>query len=161
MIHLNKFRRKLLGLIFVLCLAGCGGDVSTIEFQTIEQDFDSCIILKEPQIFKIDNPDDWADFWTRHKGGSLATTKPIVDFLTCSVIAVIDNNEYSGGYAIKIDSIIHNNGTLQVNATKTTPGNWCGVTGALTQPCHIVQIKKNTLQAVLMLSVISNTPCSR
>lgn len=72
---------------------------------------------------------------------------PDVDFKKNSLVAVFIGSRASGGYGVKIDSIIETSNKLIVNITETTPGKNCMVTDAITSPYVIVKITKTDLKA--------------
>lgn len=81
----------------------------------------------------------WAALWRRHA----ATPPPSVDFLTQSVLAVVQGERPTGGHAVEIVAMQRSEASqLLVLVQETAPGPDDIVTQALTSPYHFVAIPR-------------------
>jgi protease stability complex PrcB-like protein len=86
----------------------------------------------------ISDSQTWAAMWARLNAGRQPPPPlPAVDFLTERVILVALGQRNSGGYDIRVDSVVHFERGSVTYVTATAPGSRCGVTGALTQPVDV------------------------
>jgi hypothetical protein len=65
---------------------------------------------------------------------------PVVNFLTQRVIIVGLGTKNSGGYSVRLDSLVTFENGTKVFTTALVPGDRCGVTAALTQPVFAVRV---------------------
>lgn len=81
---------------------------------------------------------------------------PEVDFKKNIILLVALGEKTSGGYTIKVNSVIESEDNTIVNILNTSPGKGCMTTEALTYPYQIVQIEKpnNTVKFSEMEKVI-------
>jgi hypothetical protein len=124
-----------------------------MEFETIETGQNSGIGGSGPLAVKIDTQAAWEEFWSRHK--SLVTPVPplpAVDFSREMVIAVLDQQEVSGGYRLEITGVEMTVGGLEVRVSKEKPGQRCLVAAAISQPFHIVRTLKSDQAPQLAVS---------
>lgn len=125
----------------------------SMEFETIDLGQYSGIVGQRPQVFTVDTQAEWEDFWSRHQADVMPTPPlPPVDFSRNMVVAVVDQEEPSGGYRLEITGIDEIEGGLHVLASKAVPGPGCLVTAAMTQPFHIVRTAKLDLEPRLQIS---------
>ena len=121
-------------------------------FETIEIGDQSGAAGGELQIFKIEAQAEWDDFWSRHQGNVIPPPPaPSVDFSREMVIAVVDQQQSSGGFQLEITEIVQGWGSLSVLVDKSVPGPDCIVTTALTQPFHIVKTARTTVSLDLVV----------
>ena len=122
-------------------------------FATIDMGDQSGVAGGEMQIFKIETQAEWDDFWSRHQGNvSPAPPAPSVDFSKEMVIAVVDQQQPSGGFQLDITEIVQGWGSLSVLVDKAVPGPDCIVTMALTKPFHIVKTARTTVSLDLVVT---------
>ena len=133
-----------------------------LDFETIEKgdhSFYSSMrgkegVLNEVTAFTFNNQDEFNIFWSRHKAGIVRKPQaPVFDFKTNTLIAVIDKVEPSGGIELTINGIKEFNDYVYINISKIVPGQDSMVSAVITQPFHIVQIKKNYKKIKLNLNI--------
>lgn len=84
---------------------------------------------------------DWVLAWTQlYRRLQPKPGIPDVDFGTQRVIIVGLGTKSSGGYAVRLDSLVTFENGTKVFTTAEVPGNRCGVTAALTQPVFAVRV---------------------
>ena len=140
----------LLFLIIVLIfISGCHQAIeSNVNFEVIEKGFNSG--HSEKKNYVVDNEDEWGDLW--NKVNSIVIPQPElpdVDFNNEIVIAVFQGEKPTGGYSIEIIKIVEDNKIIVFyKEFSPEPGDF--VTQALTQPYHIVKIKKSDKEVVFV-----------
>jgi hypothetical protein len=135
----------LLGIALVISSSADSNKERTISlsFSTIEKGFRSEI--KERKLVVIRTEKEWEEFWRLHKKPFLTEQQiPPVDFKHEMVIAVLSGEKRTGGYGIEITRVEENleKGQLEVFFLETHPSPKSMVIQALTQPYHIVKLKK-------------------
>ena len=100
--------------------------------------------INEAKRMVISDPATWATVWaqlTQHV--SPAPELPAVDFGANRLILVAMGTRPSGGYEIRVDSLVEfENGSL-VFVTSESPGSDCVTTQALTAPVDIVLVGRS------------------
>ncbi len=128
-------------------------DGSSLTFETIEVGQRSGVAGSGPQLFKIATQAQWEEFWSQHQANVIpAPDLPQVEFSREMVIAVVDQDEPSGGFGFEITDIEEVEGRLAVRVRKDIPGPDCVVTAVITQPFHIVRTVQSDLQPELAIS---------
>ncbi len=128
-------------------------DGSSLTFETIEAGQRSGVAGSGPKVFKIEAQAQWEEFWSQHQASLIpAPDLPHVDFSRQMVIAVVDQDEPSGGFSFEITGIEDEGGRLAVRVRKDVPGPDCVVTAVITQPFHIVRTVQSDLQPELVIS---------
>jgi hypothetical protein len=90
--------------------------------------------------FLVSDVSTWRNVWAQvYSGRQPKPALPLVDFEAERVIVVALGERRSGGYAIRIDSLVAFEQGTAVYVTGLAPGDRCGVTLALTQPAHLVR----------------------
>jgi len=150
----QKCSRLLLSSLIVILILG-GSEVIpssmdsnkekiiSLSFFTIDKGFRSGI--KEQKIIATKKEKEWEDLWRLHKGTSLPGQEiPRIDFEQEMVIAVFSGEKRTGGYGIEIKRVEENleKGQLDAFSLETHPSPKSIVIQALTQPYHIVKLKK-------------------
>lgn len=96
----------------------------------------------------IQTQEEWEDLWQRTYSSS---SEPLeIDFKSHIVIAVYMGERVTGGYHIEITSIEESGVFRWVNIRETNPSPTDLVTMALTQPYHLVKIRRNYLIILLI-----------
>lgn len=147
------FRLLFIGLTAVLMLGRAGvisssaglnkEKIISVSFSTIDKGFRSGI--KERKFVVIKTEKEWEEFWRLHKKTFLPEQQiPPVDFKQEMVIAVFSGEKRTGGYGIEIKRVEENleKSQLEVFFLETHLSPKSMVTQDLTQPCHIVKLKK-------------------
>ena len=84
------------------------------------------------QILTIRSSDEFAGFWSKHQANRRPLPPvPKVDFEKQMVIAVLDAQHPTGGYALEVKGIQEAAEQLIVAVTKTSPGPSCMVTQSI------------------------------
>jgi len=144
----------LIGLILIFMWVGEVGVISSsadsnkegiisVSFSTVDKGFRSGI--KERELVIIKSEKEWGDLWRLHKGAFPPEQYiPRVDFKQEMIVGVFSGEKKTGGYGIEITKIEENRdkGELIVFFLETQPPPKAMVTQALTQPYHIVKIRR-------------------
>lgn len=113
-----------------------------LSFTTIEQGYNSGVSIVVADSFKKEQC--FHKFWRRHTSKQFPPPDPpINDFGTKMIIAVFRGTQSSTGYTINITSIEESDSEIIVRGEMTDPPSWSLVGQALTQPHHIVSVKKS------------------
>ena len=118
----------------------------TIAFKPLTSGNQTLMQLAAPQAYAFNSQDTFNQFWKQlDVTGSAA---PTVDFTKNMVIAVVDKNESSGGYTLKITDVTLFDNALEVDIKRELPAPDCMVSAILTQPFDIVIIPSTAAQKV-------------
>lgn len=83
----------------------------------------------------------WAAAWTLSQGFILPEpARPVVDFSAARVVVVALGSRPTGGYGIRVDSVVRHSSGSAVFLTRSAPSPSCIVIQAFTSPVQIVQI---------------------
>lgn len=150
-----RYAIAIAALLLTLGLAACGqeeeegaptGSAGDVPFQTLVSGQQSGISLEEPAAFLIAGEEGWQELWARHSVIAIPEPEPpAVDFQRQAVIAVVDQNQPSGGYSLEVTRIAAEDGRLTVYATRRAPGPGCAATAVITQPYHWVLVEADRL----------------
>ena len=89
----------------------------------------------------IADSQSWAATWAQlTRGVGPPPVLPAVDFRTERVVLVALGQRSSGGYDIRIDSVVHFQRGSVTYVTATSPGQSCYATAALTQPVDVIRL---------------------
>jgi hypothetical protein len=89
----------------------------------------------------IADSQSWAVAWAQINGSLRPQPDlPVVDFRTEQVLVVALGNRNSGGYDIRVDSVVHFQRGSGTYVTAAAPGDRCFTTGALTQPVDVIRL---------------------
>ena len=116
-----------------------------VSFVTVEQGVRSG--LRERKFVTVVTAKEWKDLWLAHQSGvSSGPQAPQVDFQEEMVVGVFSGEKRTGGYGIEIKRVELNAGKqLVILWVETAPAPGAMVLQALTQPYHIVRIKRQNL----------------
>jgi hypothetical protein len=78
----------------------------------------------------------WSQFWSELGAG----VRPQVDFGRDLVIAVASGERSSGGHDIEVQRVTRSGGELRIEVLRTSPGESCMNTAALTQPVDVILV---------------------
>ena len=89
----------------------------------------------------IVDPVTWTTTWTKlYSGLQPQPSLPDIRFPAEQIVLTALGQRVSGGFDIRIDSIVRFEHGSQVYVTTTAPGQGCATTQALTQPVYLVRI---------------------
>ncbi|MDW3650810.1 MAG: protease complex subunit PrcB family protein [Bacteroidia bacterium] len=141
-------------LILSLCLFSCKSKknmsdapdaASTISFTDISKAAFSGLDTEENIL--INNASDWAEFWSRANSNQSPTPeRPDINFSVHSVLAACMGTKNSGGYSIEIADTKIAGETVYASVVKSSPGQGCMTTMAITYPYHVIQIEKGNIK---------------
>ena len=115
----------------------CGTPLS---FRTLERGTASGAAV-QTSIFR--DQASWDAFWAAH--GRIffpPSDAPTVDFETEMAVVVVQHFT-SGGYHVKLDSVLATNAGIWASVTLVEPSKDCGTTDAETQPFHFVAVDRS------------------
>jgi hypothetical protein len=103
--------------------------------------------LSERRFVAVVTAKEWKDLWLAHKSGvSSGPQAPQVDFQEEMVVGVFSGEKRTGGYGIEIKRVELDAGKqVLVLWAETSPAPGSMVMEALTQPYHIVKLKRLNL----------------
>ena len=138
--------------VVVIFLAACSvagtADVERISFTTVDQGFQSAV--QERKTLVIKNEKGWREL-EQMQSSPFKPAKPVptIDFNQEMIVAVFAGEKPTGGYGIEITAIEQDRARqqLRVRYRETKPPAGAMVTQALTQPYHIVRLKRIELPA--------------
>lgn len=163
---------KLISLSLALALSGCvssgsgrvTGPPGTVEFTRITREAPSVSHntgLLAPTRMLISDAATLADVWGRAYGGiQPAPELPSVDFTSERVLLAALGERSSGGYGIEFTRLAIEGGELVAEVRSTSPGKFCAVSTALTQPVDIVKFPR-TDATVRFVESKAIADCSR
>tara|TARA_B100000508_G_scaffold53235_1_gene41260 strand:- start:36931 stop:37446 length:516 start_codon:yes stop_codon:yes gene_type:complete len=124
-------------------IPGFGSNYSPA-FKTLDVGIDGPTdVLVERKNYIFRDKDDYLAFWELLYGNDpTAQNAPFVNFTRDHVIAVVAGVKSSGGYDIYIRDIIEGIDERLIETIIISPDENCAATGALTNPYHIVVVKK-------------------
>lgn len=129
-----------------------------LEFQTLAEGSYSAIEAESQAL--ISDAADWQAFWTRlHANRSPEPPLPQVDFASEMVLACTLGSRNSGGFQIKVAALAHVGNLCHLSLLYTEPGSNCFTTEALTQPYHIVVLRKTGLTQIQLEVKTQQNPC--
>jgi len=97
----------------------------------------------------ITNQNEYNAAWTAAFSRFSDQPKPAqIDFKNKLILLVTMGEKNSGGYSIKIDSIVENEKTIVVTILETSPGKSCTTTSVMTYPYQMVELKSSTKEVV-------------
>jgi len=133
--------------------------VTMIRFHTISRDILGGGDYGFTNLVINDNA-TWTSFWQRLDSNCYCSLMPTVNFTSRTVIAIILGEKPTAGYSIQIDNITQTGQTITVHSTIITPdpSPYCVVAQILTEPYHLVDIPKTTLNVAFVSQAIVH-PC--
>lgn len=130
--------------LLVACAAGMsGGSDAAVEqpFETVLAETHSGVV--EPRREVIRDQASWVRLWAEiHAGVTPAPPLPAVDFAQHMLIAVALGTRPSGGFGVKVLSVVSRGERLEVSVAESCPAAGAMVTLALTQPVEVVRVSR-------------------
>ncbi|MBI3057773.1 MAG: protease complex subunit PrcB family protein [Deltaproteobacteria bacterium] len=114
-----------------------------VAFATVDEGFSSG--MRERRFVVIKAQKEWESLWREHKSaGSPRKEVPAVDFKQEMLIGVFSGEKRTGGYRIEITKIEEDSSKnqLSVHFSETAPPPDSMAVQMLTQPYHIVKLKR-------------------
>ena len=91
----------------------------------------------------VSDPDTWASVWDRvHQNLAPQPPRPGVDFGEDVVVLAAMGQRSSGGFDVRVDSVITFGGGAKVFVTEASPGARCITPQMITQPVHVVRVPR-------------------
>jgi len=120
-------------------------EIARVPFATVDKGVRSG--LSERKLVIVVTAKEWKDLWLAHKSGvSSGPQAPQVDFQEEMVVGVFSGEKRTGGYGIEIKRVELEAGKqVLVLWAETSPAPGSMVMEALTQPYHIVRLKRLNL----------------
>ena len=122
-----------------------------VPFVTIDQGFRSGV--RERKFLVIKNETDWKTLWQTHVQPNVpAKELPRLDFDKEMVVAVFLGEKPTGGYKLEITAIEEDRGKgqLRVGTRESKPPAGAMTIQAMTQPYHVVKVRKIDLAATFV-----------
>jgi hypothetical protein len=101
--------------------------------------------IRTPTEKVMRTPTEWAALWRQAHANRTPPAAPSVDFAKEMVIAVFMGQRSTGGYSIAIENVAFGEKEIRVTVREQTPPPDAIVTQALTQPFHMVVVRKSAL----------------
>jgi hypothetical protein len=100
----------------------------------------------EPERLVVKTKNQWGEVWGKMHRLRLSTPElPVIDFKKEMVIAVFMGERKTGGYEIEITRVTQRENKIFVEVEEKEPPSESLQTMALTQPYHIILIKRSSL----------------
>lgn len=97
-----------------------------------------------PQIRVIADQEEFRTFWeSLHRNLTPLPPLPAEDFARHDVVAVVDMVRPSGGYGIEVQEVLEGMEGIWLTIIRTKPGEGCFTSQALTQPYHLIAMRKS------------------
>jgi hypothetical protein len=147
--------RSLVGFLLVcvpLIPSGAqGGGAAEIGFVTVDKGLRSGIL--ERRLLVITTAPEWEELWRAHRSARPRDQPPpALDASREVIVAVFLGEKRTGGYAIDVVRVEEDRAdrSVKVFIRETSPPPGAMVTQALTQPYHIVRLRKVALPVVFI-----------
>lgn len=97
-----------------------------------------------PQIRVIADEGEFTSFWkSLHRNMTPIPPLPSIDFSRNEVVAVVDMVRPTGGYSIEVKEVQEGMDGIWLTILRRKPGAGCFTAQSLTQPYHLVAIRKS------------------
>lgn len=127
-----------------------------LQVESLARGFYASYELEEQQRI-IRGEKGFESFWSDLNSSKNPVPKiPIVDFNDHIVIVSIMGTQNSGGYVTEITDVGIVDNKLGIQIKNTRPGDGCVVTGALTNPFHMVKVVKTGLSVTYFKEEATN-----
>ena len=105
--------------------------------------------IRQPLQAVVRNRQEWTALWQRHTSiQSPPTPLPAVDFTVEMIAGLFAGEKRSGGYEIDITGAAQIDSTLFIYHEEKTPAPGGMVIQAITQPFHLIKLKRSDLAIV-------------
>ncbi|MDX1660269.1 MAG: protease complex subunit PrcB family protein [Gemmatimonadota bacterium] len=113
-------------------------DASMLAIETLYQDPNSGIEQSRRVVVRGDST--WRTLWSElHRDREDVSEAPEVDFDRSMVVVAAAGRKPTGGHSIEIEGVLANEDGVWVGVVKTSPGEGCVTTQALTHPAVVVK----------------------
>lgn len=128
-------------LFLCSCLAVFDGEpVADLVVETIEKR-ENGYYSADPVERVIKSQDEFDQVWGKiFKGQQPFPESPKIDFKNHTVVLIMLDLKYTGGYEISDLRVARENDHISISYKEMRPGRYCGVTEASTQPFHLFSI---------------------
>ena len=116
----------------------------------------------------INDPDTWSIFWQQNcspcqlnitSHAYIRPPTPQIDFTTHTVIVASPGLEGNPGVNVKINTVIDHAHHIIIDATLTTPGNYCVWIQMVVFPEQIIIVPKTSLSLILNMNIVQAPAC--
>jgi len=134
---------------------------ASLPFGTLDRGEDSGIEDLHSRVFLTEEggsepPEDWAEFWADHSGG---TPAPEVNWAEDMVVVVGDGRRQEAGDSIEIRRVLEvTNGGL-VEQVERAPGDFCSPASRTHTPFHIAFAPRVPVPVIFSDLVVERVPC--
>ncbi len=112
-----------------------------LDFSTIVKELYSGVNEKKNLV--INKQKEWDELWKNVYSIRFPQPKlPTINFEKESVICVFAGEFYSGGYTIEVLDVKKKISSIEIQVKFVTPASSCIVSSALSQPLHLIRVKK-------------------
>ncbi len=115
----------------------------TVPFRVIAQDDGAARSSREATTRVVRDAGVWREVWSDLRGGA-PSGRPRVDFARHMLVLVAAGERPTGGYAIRVSSVVRRDGRLVVRAQERTPGTGCITTQVLTAPYQVIRVARSS-----------------
>ncbi|GLI40096.1 protease complex subunit PrcB family protein [Geobacter hydrogenophilus] len=156
---MNSIRTPLLLVFAIVSLVGCATAIPVqpppaafkVSVETVakgvggaysEPGTDTQLVW--PLIRVIAGQGEFSSFWNLlHRNVTPVPALPAVDFSRNEVVAVVDMVRPTGGYSIEVKEVQEGMDGIWLTIIRRKPGEGCFTAQSLTQPYHLVAIRKS------------------
>ena len=120
-----------------------GSSIPIVRLRAEPYSFEFNSGLNTPARIVVRDASTWQSLWTQiYQGRSPVPPLPAIDFSSDMLVVAALGSRSSGGYMILIDGASGEGSNVIVAVRSISPGQGCGVTGALTQPVDIARLPR-------------------
>ena len=134
-------RRAPLFLLLILPALAGAQRPRVVHFGDSAEGFTQYSGIPDSQRVVIRDASAWRQYWTViHRPFIPAPAVPEVDFAREMVVLAALGTRSTGGFVIRIDSVVTDSARVLVQVTRIVPGRGCAVPAAVTQPVDLVRL---------------------
>jgi hypothetical protein len=143
------------GVLQIFFTTACASEISLakdVPFTTLFKGNHSGI--RQKQFLVIRSHAEWDNLWRSHWSTTIPKQElPKVDFAAETVVALFSGERRTGGLGIEVTKVEEDPQTAQLKVfyREIEPPRNAIVTQALTQPFHIIKLRRNTDRPVVFL----------
>jgi protease stability complex PrcB-like protein len=116
-----------------------------VQTRTVAKGSGASSTLAERAAFVVKSTPRWRAVWrSLNAGVQPAPSVPPVDFGRRMLLVVIQGRKPSGGYSIRVSSVVDEGRRWRVGVQERAPGLTCIVPSVVTSPYHVVAVRRST-----------------